>query len=50
MVQNATYGSLGGLKRRMMEQHGLQFCDLCIKGRKVGQIVWLGSKENDLIE
>eukprot|EP00878_Enallax_costatus_P026351 GHUV01028280.1.p1 GENE.GHUV01028280.1~~GHUV01028280.1.p1 ORF type:complete len:820 (+),score=339.54 GHUV01028280.1:679-3138(+) len=35
MIPNATFGSLGGLKRRMMEQHRLQFCDLCIKGRKV---------------
>lgn len=35
LVNGATFSSLAALKRRLLEQHKLHFCDLCIKGRKV---------------
>jgi hypothetical protein len=34
-VNNATFNNLNALKRKLLEQHKLHFCDLCIKGRKV---------------
>jgi hypothetical protein len=37
-VNGATFSSLGALKRRLLEQHKLHFCDLCIKGRKVRRV------------
>ena len=35
MANGATFNNLNSLKRRLLEQHKLHFCDLCIKGRKV---------------
>lgn len=35
LVNNATFNNLNALKRKLLEQHKLHFCDLCIKGRKV---------------
>lgn len=35
LVNGATFNNLNSLKRRLLEQHKLHFCDLCIKGRKV---------------
>lgn len=35
LVNNQTFNNLNSLKRKLLEQHKLHFCDLCIKGRKV---------------
>jgi hypothetical protein len=38
LVNGATFNNLNALKRKLLEQHKLHFCDLCIKGRKVRQL------------
>jgi hypothetical protein len=37
-VNGAAFNNLNALKRKLLEQHKLHFCDLCIKGRKVRQL------------
>jgi hypothetical protein len=36
LVNGASFNTLAALKRRLLESHKLHFCDLCVKGRKVG--------------
>jgi hypothetical protein len=37
-----TFATLKSLKMFLQQQHKLQFCDICLEGRKVGLWVGLG--------